>query len=189
MKSLIVLASILATSIAMACPSDRMCSGDRMIDSSENVGRVLEVFSNGQARVDLDRYTGTYIRQVNTLGKGVGCFQHICVGDRIVDSSENVGTVKEVFDNGKARVDLDRYTGTYIRQVNTLGKGFSCIESVCVNDRMIDSSQKTGRILELFDNGKARVDFDRYTGTYIRSFVSLGIQLNCNLRENCSCRN
>jgi hypothetical protein len=134
MKSLIVLASLLATSIAMACPSNRLCSSDRVIDSGENVGTVKEVFSNGQATVYLDGF------------------------------------------------------GTYTSSTSSLGKGFRCIENVCVNDRAIDRENNTGTIKELFDNGKSKVYLDGL-GTYIRSFSSLGIELNCSLRENCSCRN
>jgi|JI6StandDraft_1071083.scaffolds.fasta_scaffold89345_1 hypothetical protein len=134
MKSLILIVSFFASAVAMACPSDRLCSSDRVIDSGDNVGTVKEVFSNGQATVYLDGF-GTYTRSTSALGKGVACDRHICVDDRVIDSGENVGTVIEVFDNGKSKVYLD---------------GF---------------------------------------GTYIRSFSSLGIQLNCSLRENCSCRN
>ena len=170
----------------MTCPSGNLCSADRVIDSADNLGTVQEFFSNGQATIYLDGY-GTYTRSVSSLGKGVRCSNHICVGDGVIESAENLGTVKEVFDNRKSSVYLDGY-GTYIRSTSTLGKGFRCIESVCVNDRAIDNANNTGPIKELFDNGKSSVYLDGY-GTYIRSFSSLGIQLNCSLRENCSCRN
>jgi hypothetical protein len=170
----------------MGCPSDRLCSNDRVIDYRDHVGTVVEVFSNGQATVDLDGF-GTYARSSSALGKGVTCDGHICVGDRVIDSGDNVGTVKEVFDNGRSKVDLDRF-GTEIRSTSFLGKGFRCIENVCVNDRAIDNRNKRGTIKELFDNGKSKVYLDGF-GTYIRSFYSLGIKLNCNLRDNCTCRN
>jgi len=186
MKSLILLVSFFASAAALACPSGNLCSSDRVIDSADKLGTVQEVFSNGQATVHLDGY-GTYTRAVSSLGKGVRCNNHICVGDRVIDSYEYLGTVEEVFDNGKSAVHFDVY-GTYIRPTSSLGKGFRCIESVCVNNRVIDSNNNTGTIRELFDNGKSAVYLDGY-GTYIRSFSSLGIKLSCRLRDACSCRN
>lgn len=189
MKSLILLVSFFASAVVMACPSGNLCKGDRIVDSSNNVGSVLDVFSNGKAQVSLDGYYNTYTRNVRELGKGVQCNQHICAGDRIVDSSNNVGKAVEVFDNGKAKVSLDGYYNYYIRNIQNLGKGYRCIENVCEGDRIIDSANNTGRVVELFDNGKAKVSLDGYHNYYIRSFQSLGIELNCSLRDNCSCRN
>lgn len=182
----IVLVSLLATSIAMACPSDRLCPSDRIIDSQGNVGTVKKVFENGQAKVYFDGI-GNYTRSTSSLGKGVDCHKHICVGDRVIDKGEYVGTVKEVFDNGRAKIFFDNF-GKYIRKTQSLGKGFRCIENVCVNDRVIDKRNFTGKIKEVFDNGKAKVYLDGF-GHSIRSFSALGIELNCSLRENCSYRN
>lgn len=197
MKSLIVFASFLATSIAMACPADRLCSGDRVINSSDGVGTVVEVFSNGKATVSFDSYYGIFIKNVRSLKKGQKCFKKFCEGDRIIDSDDNFGKIKEIFENGKAKISLDfyfglpvidAYHGLFIRDLNTSGKGFRCIENICVGERVVDGSSRTGRIDELFDNGKAKVLLDSgYLS--IQSFRSFGIKLNCRLRENCSCQN
>jgi hypothetical protein len=189
MKSLILIVSFLTSSMALACPSGNLCKGDRIVDSSNNVGFVLDVFSNGKAQVSLDRYYGTFIRNVSDLGKGVRCNQHICEGDRIVDSSNHVGKAVEVFDNGKSKVSLDSDFGYFIRSINDLGKGYRCIENLCEGDRIIDSSNNMGKAVEIFDNGKVKVSLDSDFGYFIRSFQSLGIELNCRLRDNCSCRN
>lgn len=233
---------LLMGSMALACGVDLICAGDRAMDSSGNIGTVQEVFSNGKATMTLDNYSGSYVRSTSTLGKGVRCYERICEndriidssgnfgtavevfnngkakvsldnysgyytrtisslgkgqrsvdrlrqGDRVIDSSGNVGTVKEVFNNGKARVELDSYSDTYIRSIDSLGKGYRCIDGICVGNRIMDSSSNVGTVKELFDNGKARVELDRYSGTYIRSFDNLGIELRCQLRVNCSCEN
>jgi hypothetical protein len=164
----------------------RFCCGDLVIDTSNDLGRVVEVFTNGQARVNYDHY-GVYPVSINKLSKATSCSAHICVGDRTMDTSNDVGTVKEVFDNGKAQVKYDKY-GLYIVEINKLGKGWRCIENACVGDRVMDTSNDTGSILELFDNGKARVNYDHY-GVYPVDFSKLGLRLNCRLRDNCSCRN
>lgn len=187
MSSLLILVTFFVTSMALACPSnDRLCFWGRIIDSKGMVGNVKEVFSNGQASVYLDSY-GTVIAPVATLGKGVQCHKNLCVKDRIIDSKNMTGQVIELFDNGQARVYLDNY-GYQIRSVSSLGKGFRCIENVCINSRTIDSLHRTGKIIELFDNGKARVYFDNY-GYRISPFSDIGIELKCSLRENCSCQN
>lgn len=123
------------------------------------------------------------------LGKGVQCNLHICMGDRIIDSSNYVGKAVEVFDNGRAKVSLDGYNIYYIRGISELGKGYRCIENFCKGDRIIDSSNYTGKAEEIFDNGQVKVSLDGFFNFYIRSFQSLGIELNCRLRENCSCQN
>jgi len=185
MKSFILLASFLATSIAMACPSDKLCNGDRIIDSSNNIGEVIEVFSNGKAKVLFD---GSF-RNTNNLGKGYRCIESVCSGDRIIDSSNNIGEVIEVFSNGKAKVLFDGSFSYSFRNTNNLGKGYRCIESVCSGDRIMDTSNNVGKIVEVFDNGKTKVLFDGSFSYSFRLFSSLGIELNCRLRENCSCRN
>ena len=73
MKSFILLASFLATSIAMACPSDKLCNGDRIIDSSNNIGEVIEVFSNGKAKVLFDGSFSYSFRLFSSLGIELNC--------------------------------------------------------------------------------------------------------------------
>ncbi len=189
MKNIAFVFALLASTAALACPVDRICVGNRIIDGSDDVGSVVEVFSNGQAKVSLDAYSGYYFRSVKNLGKGIDCLDGICMKDRAMDGSEHVGTVVEVFSNGKAKLSLDAYSGYYVRRVANLGKGFRCIEDVCVDTRIIDSSNNVGTIVELFDNGKAKVSLDAYSGYYVRSLEEMGIELKCELRKDCACKN
>lgn len=192
MKTLITLASLLATSIAMACSSDQLCIGDRIIDSQSYVGTVLEVFSNGKTKISLDGGPySSYLRDTSSLGKGVKCHNNICVDDRIINGQGYSGKVLEVFNNGKARVYFDGSSySSSISNISELGKAFRCIENLCVNDRIVDSKNMTGTVLEIFDTGKVKVHLDgsSYSST-VRTFSELGIELTCSLRETCSRRN
>lgn len=246
MKSLLLMTAFLASSIALACPSDKLCVGDRIIDDGDRAGTVLEIFDNGKVSVTLDGGAyDSYVKEASSLGKAVRCLENICVKNRIMEESDRTGSVLEVFDNGKAIVKLDggafnpyvrrvetlakkvrcsqticnkdrimddgdrvgsvvevfsngkaivTFDGgafkSYVRKTEDLGKGYRCIENLCVGDRIIDESDKVGKVLELFDNGKAKVSLEGGAfPSYVRTFSQLGVKLNCRLRENCSCRN
>jgi translation initiation factor IF-1 len=199
MKSLILVASLLASSLAMASKfelnptqgkaTEQGVKQGRIIDAGENVGTVLETFSNGKARVKFDNYSEDYVREINTLASAIRCDNDICMEDRIIDSAGNAGKVIEVFANGKALVRLDSYSSEYIRQTKQLGKGFRCFEKICQGDRIIDASNNTGTVKEIFSNGRALVAFDNYSELYVRSLESLGVSTTCRQASRCELKN
>ena len=174
MKSLVVLISFFATSIAMACATPGLCVGDRVIDSVGDRGNIKEVFSNGIANVFIDR-RGDYPRSLSALGVKTECSDNICFGERVMTPREDIGTVEEVFSDGQIVVTID-HRGDYVYAAKTLSKSVQCIESVCVKDRAIDFENSVGTIKEIFSNGKANVTLDR-RGDYIRLISKLGIQV------------
>jgi translation initiation factor IF-1 len=118
------------------------------------------------------------VRRNLELGKGTQCNGNICVEDRVIDRSNLVGKVIEVFDSGKAEVQLDgSHSGPSIRDVNELGKGVRCIENLCVDNRIVDRSNLVGKVIEVFDSGKAEVQLDgSHSGPSIRSFEELQVE-------------
>jgi|GEM_PF-2291770 len=166
-----------------------LCVNQRIIEESNISGNVLEIYSNGKVKVQLDGYSNTYIRQADRLGKGRACFRNLCVGDRIIEESNITGTVVEIYNNHDVKVKLDGYSNTYIRSFSSLGRGYRCIDEACVGDDIIDSSNTTGKIVALFSNGKVQVQLDGYSNTYIRQYTDLGLKLSCRPGEDCfNCR-
>ena len=94
------------------------------------------------------------------------CPYHICVGDRVIDNNDFPGKVIELFNNDKIKVHFDGYSskGT-IRSVNGLYKSYRCNYryKICVNDRVIDRNNYSGKVIEVFHNGKTRIHFDGFS--------------------------
>ncbi len=161
MKNFIFVFLFLTCSIGLACPPEQLCKGDRLIDSAGETGSVEEVLEHGSLKVKFDRLENFYVREVRSVGKSVASYQNIHVGDRILDSSGEVGFVKEVFTTRKVSVIFDRYSALFIRGFNSIRKSVSSYQNIRVNDRIIDSSGEYGVVREIFQNGDAILDLDR----------------------------
>ncbi len=184
MKNLILFSLVMSSFSVFA--SEKICQGTRVIDGSNYTGVVVEVFSNGIAKVKLDSYSGLYDRSVKGLAAAVECKDRFCINDRVIDDSNNPGDIKEIFDNGIAKVifDLKPAIGLHARSIRGLGKGFRCVENACVNDRVMDGNDP-GNIVEIFDNGIAKVKLDSYPGLYDRSLKGLGFKETCSSSAPC----
>jgi hypothetical protein len=110
MRFLIVLVSFLATSIVMAYPSDKICWGDRVINSSNHTGTVVGFFNDGVAKVLFDGFSMPSLQNIDQLGKGVRCIEDVCVQNAKPDGSSHMVSIVEVFDNGKIRAAFSRYS-------------------------------------------------------------------------------
>lgn len=175
---------IVSTTWAAACLPNSICAGQRVMDSSNRLARVIGVNPQGLAEIKLDDRAFPITRARSTLSKQVPCYQNICTDDRVLDAGDKTGIVIDVFDNGKAQVRFD--DGTFdIRVAVTLGKSVECIDKVCIDHDFKDLSGNTGVILELYDSGKAIVKFDHTAFPRIRTFVSLNLKASCKIRENC----
>ena len=153
--------------------------GSRIMDAQGNVGVVKEIFSNGKIVVELDDYSGTYIREASGLAVRVKCLDYVCPGVRAIDLRGNFGEVKETYSNGKVRMTFDNYSGMYIREARELGIGTKCVQNVCVSSRVMDARANVGTVKEMFHTGKARVQLDDYSGEYIREASDLGVGVRC----------
>src|SRR3989338_8146908 len=102
----------------------------------------------------------------------------ICVNDRVIDGSSDVGTIVAIYSNGKAKVKFDRFSA-YTRSIKELSKSAECKGRFCVNDRVIDGSSDVGKIEMIFENGKAKVKFDRFSALYTRTLSELSKGFRC----------
>lgn len=186
MKTIIFLASFFAASISMAdCLPNTLCVGDRVMDSSNRLAQVLEVVDLGVVKIKLDGRAFPVNRAVAALSKKTKCYQGVCADDRVLDLADQMGTVAEVFENGKAFVKFENGKSD-IRVAVTLGKSVECIGKVCVNQDVKDLSRNPGIIVELFDSGKVLVKFDHTVFPRVRTFLSMDIQAPCKIKENCT---
>lgn len=191
MKSLILFALFLLSSLALACPQDKICVGSRVMDSNNNIGDVVEVYSNGKVKVLWFSYYSTV--SISTLAKGVPCNQRLCVGDRVNDTAsnlqQNVGKVVEAFENGMVSVWFDGHLGYSKRHHSELGKGYRCIEEYCVGALFKDKTGTIGKIVELFDNGNVRVSRDGQNTNEVFYLWEINAELRCKIGTDCIFRN
>ncbi len=108
-------------------------------------------------------------------------------GDRIIDQYGNTGAVHSLFTNGTAEIFLDDFPSqSFVRSLSTLGKGYKCINSLCVGKKIVDQYGNVGILEELFHNGMASISLFMYDGFFSRDLSSLGIHLSCISDETCN---
>lgn len=120
MRYLITLLLMIQTTFANDC-FKQLCKGDRVMDQYGWNGKV-ESFDRDRLRVDvaLSHIPALYSFPYGDLGKGVRCFDHICVGDKVTDIAGDQGEVLEVFNHGKAWVFIPDYDGRFILETKNL---------------------------------------------------------------------
>ncbi|MEK6579997.1 MAG: hypothetical protein AABZ55_12280, partial [Bdellovibrionota bacterium] len=99
-----------------------------------------------------------------------GCVQKnyggkICVNDSIMDRDGDVGVVLQVFQNGQAQVRYDSLGGRiYTLNVDNLYREIGCSGQICAGQTVIDTDRDIGYVLQVFENQRARVRYDRLGG-------------------------
>lgn len=112
------------------CHQD-ICVGDRINETPSNirmyVGKVVEVFDNGKAKVWFDGWLNYSVRARSDIGIGYRCIEKLCKGDRVSDTAGITGTVEEIFDNGNIRIfyPLRKYKYSVL-PINELDINLNC---------------------------------------------------------------
>tara|TARA_R110002072_G_scaffold64203_1_gene159097 strand:+ start:73223 stop:73597 length:375 start_codon:yes stop_codon:yes gene_type:complete len=121
MKLFILLAIISFSTNAKFDCFKQLCKGDRVMDQYGWNGRV-ESFDRDRLLVNvaLSHVPSLYAFPYGDLGKGVRCFDHICLGDKVVDNTGDEGEVLEVFNHGNAWVFIPNYDGRFILETKNL---------------------------------------------------------------------
>ncbi len=174
----------------------------KVITSSNQTGTALEVFSNGKVKVQRDGYSSPDVYSASNLsaqsrgprnpgqGPGQGPGRHprgpgryprdgrqedtiIRKGDRVITSSNQVGTVLLTFSNDKSQVQRDGYSSPDFYTTSSLGKGMQWFEGFAPGQKVITTSNQTGTIREVFSNGRALVQRDGYSSPDVYSLSSL----------------
>lgn len=175
MKKLIALTILFSSVSAFACGSS-VCTGDR-VNFQNNVGTVVEVFNNGTVKINVDGHIGYEYKSANRLGKGVPCYKGVCANNR-VNFSSYAGTVKEVFDNGNVKIDVDGHIRYEYKKVNKIGVGYRCSDKLCEGDR-VNYGRHTGTVKEIFNNGNVKINTDGIVGYEYKNVRKLGYNLEC----------
>lgn len=106
---------------AMACPDDQLCAGDRVIDSNNDIGSIVEVLKGGEVYIDWDKpsYVNT-TTSTDKLAFAITCLGKLRNGYGIIDNNGAEGIVVEMFTNGKVHVDWNKASDD--NSVTTIGR-------------------------------------------------------------------
>lgn len=166
MKSLILIGSFLATSMAMACPLNDICLDSLVIDKSDRIGVVSEVFEKDKVRVKFDNK----MEILNTSDLGVSTFgyglnhnqQQLIVGNTVIDSEDVISLVEVIFSNGKTILKplFSTASKKIIRDAKDLTVSTLRLGDLKIEDLVLDSmTNEMARINRLFTNDKAEIQF------------------------------
>ena len=98
---------------------DFLRPGDRVLHSSYGAGTVVDAFRS-HASVKFDNWSGHITVSLDNLGVAVRCESRVCEGERVYHNSYGPGTAVDVFDNGKALVKFDNWSGTIAVSISNL---------------------------------------------------------------------
>ncbi|MBC7660622.1 MAG: CotH kinase family protein, partial [Chitinophagaceae bacterium] len=151
--------------------------GGRVMDGDGKTGTVQDINGN-TTRIVFDAKGDTQDRKIEEMGVGVKCDSGVCVGDHVIDSNERIGDVKEVYNNGLVKMKITVTGESAVRASTTLGVATDCDTGVCQGKRGIDG-ERTGKITDVFDNGKARITHESTGNSYVRSTSKIGAAHRC----------
>ncbi len=87
-----------------------LASGQIIIDDSNYIGAVDTVYSNNIVEYTRVNYATKSFAQVSNLGLSIPTLSGIKIDDSVLDQSNYIGVVKQIFSNGKILYALFRNT-------------------------------------------------------------------------------
>lgn len=137
--------------------------GNLVIDSSDRIGSVLYVFRDSKVRYSANGYNLTS-KQVSPQTDKIGEDKDLFKGVVVLDSSERVGTISYVFEDGRVNYSVNGYSLIS----SSLSPEVKTHNEYNKESFYSDSGYNVGKISLFFKNGKIRlVSVDGYS--YIRT--------------------
>jgi len=133
-----------------------------IIDSDNNIGKVLKVFSDGRVQYQKEFYSYTSIENLKNLSPKISEIDGLRSGTKIIDEDDNIGVVVQIFKNGLIQYKKNDYSyNSFSRKL------FSAVTSLDdvfkVGTTVIDTENVIGTILQLFSNGKIQYKKENYS--------------------------
>lgn len=99
--------------------------------------------------------------------------------DRIISTSGDTGRIIDFLADGRARISYDGWTPFYYEKLSDLSLAVVSIKGFTFGTRVIDEKDQPGKVIEVFENGKVQIDFDRTDYREIRKTNSLSKSVRC----------
>ncbi len=172
-------------SMAYSCPrsvDQLVCPGDRVVTHDNIVGTVRAVNPfQGTIAIQSSSSGNIYTRPKTTLALGEGCLEMYCVGDRVVNNKNIIGTV----------IAVNPYRGTiafqssssgyvYTEDLSGFALGLGCLKGVCIQDKVISADNIVGKILAVnsFDGNVAFISLSS-GNVYTRPVETFSLTTYC----------
>ncbi|WII71254.1 beta-sandwich domain-containing protein [Bdellovibrio sp. 22V] len=152
-----------ALGVKTSCDSRGViCEGD-VVYHSGTIGVARAIYGNKVLLVR-DGYYDTSV-DADSLAKRTKCVQGVCTGARVYLSG-TIGVIADVFTNGKALLQRNGYYDTMV-DVGSVSLAVKCDSrsGICLGSTVIYQNT-SGRVVELFANGKALVVRNGYYDTW-----------------------
>lgn len=158
---------------------NKICRNDQVIYTTNDRGQVRELFENGKVAIAWDNTSwGVTVINFDGLAARRQCFQKFCRGNRVLHGSSDTGVILETYTNGKITVDWDNYNEHTTVNHSSLSRAYRCSGNICAGERVMYSTNDTGTLVEIYDNGQAKIRWDNVTwGATIVNFSGLGFEL------------
>lgn len=104
------------------CPANAygFCIGDRVINSSKEIGTITQIFRGSYLLIHFDQEIRSEIVSAESVNRSVNCSGPICRGQRVTNFLNQQGLVNEVFSNGVAEIILLPSQRVVLRKVNEI---------------------------------------------------------------------
>lgn len=140
--------------------------GSTVIDSSQYIGTVQQIFENGDVQYVIQGYNPS-IAQASTLSVKVDSVGALSAQVLVIDSSDYIGTVQQVFANGLVQYTIPGYNAS-ITQASTLSPQVTACPTatdITAGVTVIDSSNYIGVVKKVFANGKVQYAIPGYNAS------------------------
>ncbi|MFV8251332.1 beta-sandwich domain-containing protein [Bdellovibrio bacteriovorus] len=163
----------------------RLRSGDVVVSVSSQGkyydGRVVEVYGNGKVLVRDEDDGKTYVRDISSVGKRISCASNgLCEGEEVMaypvgsQAKAYVGKIIAIYSNNMVKMRDADDSKDYFRDIKVIHRRLSCLESLCVKDRVLSRSGDgtkyySGVIDVIYSNGVILVRDDDDGKVYSRT--------------------
>lgn len=151
-----------------------ICNRDRVVYTSGDRAVVKESFRNGKVVIDWDNSSwANSVVKVSEISKVVSCTSgNLCVGHRVAYKSGDTARVKEVYEDDRVLIDWDHSSwADSVVKAREVARAFRCMGDLCAGDRVIYKSNDRANVVEVFEDGRVRIDWDN--SSWADSVVSI----------------
>lgn len=157
----------------------RVCKNDRVVFDNHFSGSVVEVFNNNTVKISSDYHNSYQIRDIRDIGVAKRCVEKVCVKSRVNFDNIHTGSITEIYDNGIVKISSDNHNSYQYRRIQEIGVENRCVENLCKNNRVNFDHNFVGSVVEVFDNGIAKISSDSHNPYQYRNIQALGIARKC----------
>lgn len=168
--------------LAKKIASSRFPENKVVIDSYNNVGKVIAVYSNGAQAYRKDGYSSTSFTR--DLSPEVEVLDDLTKGKKMLDSYNNQGSIVFLFENRVVGYKKDGYSSTSFTNSSSVSPEVASVNGLSINMNAIDSYNNIGKVRSVFKDGRVAYQKDGYSSTSISNSLVPEVSAINNISTN-----